>query len=59
MKKLELEKMESIQGGLSQRNCSVLGVIIVGSAIAGVFSGGAAWWATATAVGAAASGDCF
>lgn len=59
MKTLNLKEMEVIEGGVSQRNCSVLGLIILGSSIAGLASGGAAWWYTAGAITAAASADCF
>jgi hypothetical protein len=54
MKKLELKKMESIQGSTNDRNCMILGFI---GAAALIIPGGFIFGA-GTLV-AAASGDCF
>jgi hypothetical protein len=59
MKKLELNQMESLEGGANQRNCGILGLTIIGGIVAGVVSGGAGWYFAAGAVIAAASEDCF
>ena len=59
MKKLELNQMENLEGGVSQRNCGILGLAIIGGAVAGLFSGGAGWYFAGGAVIAAASADCF
>ncbi len=59
MKKLALNQMEIVEGGLDQRNCGLLGLAIVGGGIAGCFSFGAGWaFAGAAALTAAGSG-CF
>lgn len=59
MKNLNVNQMEILSGGVNQRNCGILGLVIVGSAIAGFVSGGGGWLVTLGAVGAAASADCF
>jgi hypothetical protein len=53
MKKLDLHQMENLEGGVSQRNCGILGLTIVASAIFG------GWVVTIGAVAAAATADCF
>ncbi len=59
MKRLELNQMESLEGGVDQRNCGLLGVAIVGGAVAGLFTLGGGWlFAGAAALTAAGSG-CF
>ena len=59
MKKLELNQMENLEGGLDQRNCGLLGVAIVGGAIAGLLTFGGGWiFAGAAALTAGGSG-CF
>jgi hypothetical protein len=52
MKKLDVSQMENLQGGLSQRNCALLGVVIGLSGFGGSL-------AILGAVGAAAAADCF
>lgn len=59
MKKLELNQMKNLEGGINQRNCGLLGVAIVGGAIAGFFSLGGGWVFAGAAALTAASGDCF
>jgi hypothetical protein len=59
MKKLDLKQMENLEGGVDQRNCMILGGVIVASAVGGFFSAGAAWFATVAAIGAAGASDCF
>ena len=58
MKKLEISQMENLQGGVDQRNCTVLGGVIAGTAVAGLFVPGALL-GTLAAIGAAAAADCF
>jgi hypothetical protein len=53
MKKLDLHQMENLEGGVSQRNCGILGLTIVASAMFG------GWVVTIGAVAAAATADCF
>lgn len=59
MKKLDVLQMEGLQGATNQRNCMIMGGLIAGTAIAGFFSGGAAWLASAGIAAAAAQADCF
>ena len=59
MKKLELGQMESLEGGINQRNCMVLGAFIVAGGIAGFCTLGWGWDVAAAAAMTAASGDCF
>jgi hypothetical protein len=59
MKKLEFNQMENLEGGIDQRNCMILGGVIVASAVGGFFSVGAAWFATVAAIGAAGASGCF
>ncbi len=54
MKKLDLVQMEGLQGATNQRNCMIMGGLIAGTAIAGFFSGGTAWLASAGIAAAAA-----
>ncbi len=55
MKKLELKKMESIQGSTNDRNCMLLG--FAGAACMLIPGGG--WMVGAGILATAASGDCF
>ena len=59
MKKLDLVQMENSQASANQRNCMLLGALIVGSAVGGLFSWGAGWVVSAGAFTAAATSDCF
>lgn len=59
MKKLEVNQMENLEGGINQRNCMVLGGFIVVGAIAGLATIGWGWGVSAAAALTAASGDCF
>ena len=53
MKTLSLEKMENIDGGVSNRACLIAGTATLGFLLVGQWG-----WAVGTAVGAALSG-CF
>lgn len=59
MKKLEITQMESLQGGTNGRNCMIMGGLILATGIGGIFTGGAAWLASAGIAAAAAQADCF
>lgn len=60
MKKMELKHMENVQGGrVSQRNCGILGLVIVGGLFGAIFSAGVGLGIAAGGVVGAASGDCF
>ncbi len=59
MKKLELNQMENLEGGVNQRNCGLLGLAIVGGAVAGVFSFGGGWVFAGAAFLTALGSDCF
>ena len=54
MKKLELNQIANLEGGINGRNCFLLGL---GGAITLLIPGG--WMATTGLWGAAAAGDCF
>lgn len=59
MKTLNLKQMEVIEGGVDQRNCSLLGLAIVGGAIGGLFSFGGGWVFAGAAALTAANSNCF
>lgn len=59
MKKLELNQMTALEGGVNQRNCGLLGLGIVGGAISGGLSFGAGWAFAGACFIAAASSNCF
>ncbi|PRZ19594.1 hypothetical protein [Flavobacterium granuli] len=59
MKNLELNQMENLEGGISQRNCAVLGAAIALGTIGGFFSFGSSWAFAGAAVLTAANSDCF
>ncbi len=61
MKTLELNQMESVQGGMNQRNCGLMGLGIIAGLYACCFPGGAPYGVMAIIgfTSAAATGDCF
>ncbi len=62
MKKLELNQMESLEGGVSNRECAIKGVLIGAVVISGGLLGGAAWAAGAASGlfgGLLSATECF
>lgn len=59
MKTLELKQIESLEGGVNQRNCMILGGFIVGGAIAGLATLGWGWGVASAAAITAAGSGCF
>ena len=55
MKKLELNQMENLEGGINGRNCFLLGA----AGALTLFAGPSGWMVSAGLWATAASGDCF
>jgi len=60
MKALNIERMEMVNGGgISQRNCGIFGLGIVGGIMIGPFSAGVGFALAITSFAGAAASDCF